>query len=409
MAAASREQAEILYRQAEGFVLRSERLYAPVHSAIQAAKGKRKTDVPRFTCLEGYRRINHHGGGRIQIFAADDRTGDGIIPTLGIIDEPHRLPDLRLYRVWSGKLRKRNGQLAAISTAGEPGSDFEQTRTRIRETATDKHRDGSFLRAATEQIVMHDWAVPEAEDPTDMEAVKRANPFSGITVESLTAKFESPTMTNHHWMRFVCNRPTHDANVWLGPDAAKIWSSIAAPFEFVDGAPTWVGIDAAITKDTTAVVWIQRDADGDYHARAKVWAPGIDQPVDLTDVMQFVRELDARYQLEAVSYDKRFFDVPAKMLEDEGIPVIEVPQTVEHMTPAIGGLYELIKQGKMHHDGDETLTMHVLNAVPRYNERGFTLQKAKSRGKIDACIALALAVERALRTETSSGSLFAWA
>ena len=69
-----------------------EMLHSSVHSSFQAAKGKRKTDVPRFTCLEGYRRINHHTGGRIQVFAADDRTGDGIIPTLGIIDEPHRLP-----------------------------------------------------------------------------------------------------------------------------------------------------------------------------------------------------------------------------------------------------------------------------------------------------------------------------
>jgi phage terminase large subunit-like protein len=149
VAAASREQAEILYRQAEGFVLRSEMLHRPVHSIIQAAKGKRKTDVPRFLCLEGYRRINHHAGGRIQVFAADDRTGDGIIPTLGIIDEPHRLRDLSLYRTWAGKIAKRDGQLATISTSGEPGSDFEETRERIREAATERKADGSFTRYAT--------------------------------------------------------------------------------------------------------------------------------------------------------------------------------------------------------------------------------------------------------------------
>lgn len=64
VAASSREQAEIMYRQAEGFVLRSPRLYEPVHSEIQAAKGKQKVEVPRFVCLEGYRRVNHFGGGR---------------------------------------------------------------------------------------------------------------------------------------------------------------------------------------------------------------------------------------------------------------------------------------------------------------------------------------------------------
>ena len=142
VAAASREQAEILYRQAEGFVIRSDRLHELVHSPIQEAKGKRKTDVPRFTCLEGYRRINHHAGGRIQVFAADDRTGDGILPTLAIIDEPHRLRDLSLYRTWAGKIAKREGQIVAISTRGEPGSEFEETLNRIRERATERTDQG---------------------------------------------------------------------------------------------------------------------------------------------------------------------------------------------------------------------------------------------------------------------------
>ena len=43
-----------------------------------------------------------------------------------------------------------------------------------------------------------------------------------------------------------------------------------------------------------------------------------------------------------------------------------------------------------------TLAEQVLNAVPRFNERGFTLQKGKSRGRIDACIALGLACDQAL-------------
>jgi hypothetical protein len=53
--------------------------------------------------------------------------------------------------------------------------------------------------------------------------------------------------------------------------------------------------------------------------------------------------------------------------------------------------------------------MHVLNAVPRYNERGFTLQKSKSRGRIDGAIALALACDRAIHTEPVYEPSFAWA
>jgi phage terminase large subunit-like protein len=45
-----------------------------------------------FRCLEGYRRIRCDAmGSRIQVFASDDRTGDGVIPGgIAILDELHR-------------------------------------------------------------------------------------------------------------------------------------------------------------------------------------------------------------------------------------------------------------------------------------------------------------------------------
>jgi len=409
VAAASREQAEILYRQAEGFVLRSEMLHRPAHSAIAAAKGKRKTDVPRFLCLEGYRRINHHAGGRIQVFAADDRTGDGIIPTLGLIDEPHRLPNLSLYRTWTGKLQKRDGQIAAISTSGEPGSDFEQTLQRIREQATEVTRKGSFTRYAAKRLVLHEWALAPGADPEDMKAVKAANPFSGITVKMLAEKYKSPTMTRHHWLRFVCNRPTRDLDSWLGANGEALWLALKDPWDFEDHAPTWVGVDVGLKRDSTAVVAVQKREDGRLHATCKLWLPKPDEPVDVTDVMGYLRDLSDRYAVQAISFDPRFFDVPAKMLEDEGLPVIEIPQSLERMTPAIGNLYELIKKGGLTHDGDEPFAQQILNGVARVNERGFTLAKGKSRGRIDAAVALALAIDRVHNEEAASAPMFAWA
>lgn len=412
VAAASREQAEILYRQAEGFVLRSEPLYRPVHSAIQAAKGKRKTDVPRFLCLEGYRRINHHAGGRIQVFAADDRTGDGIIPTLGIIDEPHRLRDLSLYRTWAGKIAKRDGQIAAISTSGEPGSDFEETRERIREAATDTKRHGSFARYASPRMILHEWAVADTDDVSDIPAVKKANPFSGITEAMLAEKFASPTMTMHHWLRFVCNRPTQDDDTWLGPDGAKLWEDLTEPYELREGARSWVGVDVALKHDTTAVVIMQPRDDtpaGEpvrYHAVCRLFVPSDDKPIDVTNVMQYIRELAGKYDVEAISYDPRFFDVPAKMLEDEGLALFEVPQDTGRMTMAYGFLYEALQRRRVTHDDDRPFGHQVLSAVPRFSDRGFTLAKGKSRGKIDAAVALALAYDQALRHEAEEPSVY---
>ena len=413
VAAASKEQAEIMYRQAEGFVLRSPRMYQIVHSDLQAIKGKQKTEVPAFQCLEGYRRINHYQGGRIQIFAADDRTGDGVIPTLGIIDEPHRQRDLSLYRTWSGKLLKRDGQIAAISTSGEPGSDFELTRRRILDSADTRKRKGAHTRVTTKRVILHDWSLPEGADADDIRAVKRANPLKAITVPMLREKRESPTMTMHHWLRFVCNRPTMDTDTWLGPDAVAIWGGLTNPSGFEAGAPTWIGVDIALKRDTSAVVAVQRrtlERDGEavegHHAKCRIWAPVPGLPVDTTDIMQHLREMAALYDVQAISFDPRFFDVPAKYLEDEGLPMVEYPQSVERMTVAIGGLYEAIMASQLTHDADELFEQHILNAVPRFNDRGFTLTKSRSRGHIDAAIALSLAIERAQRQAEPTPSVY---
>jgi phage terminase large subunit-like protein len=177
--------------------------------------------------------------------------------------------------------------------------------------------------------------------------------------------------------------------------------------DLVDGAPTWMGVDVAIKHDTSSVVAIQGRDDGRVHAVNRVWAPSDGKPVDVTDVMQYLRDAAARYDVQAISYDPRFFDVPAKFLGDEGLTMVEVPQSLERMTMACGGLYEAIRSRQVTHDGDPVFAQHVINAVARYNDRGFTLAKSKSRGHIDSVIALALAYDRYQRQDVSSWDVMA--
>jgi phage terminase large subunit-like protein len=75
------------------------------------------------------------------------------------------------------------------------------------------------------------------------------------------------------------------------------------------------------------------------------------------------------------------------------------PVSDKRVMGGCGGLYELILNGQLTHDGDEVFATQVLNAVPRFNEHGFVLTKSKSRGKIDAAIALALAYDRVQLSE----------
>jgi phage terminase large subunit-like protein len=181
-----------MYRQAEGFVLRT--------------PGMRD----RFKCQEGYRRIKClRTGGRLAGVRGGRPDGDGIIPGgIALVDELHRHRDLRLYRVWVGKLVKRGAQIVTISTAGEPASEFEETRERIQQTATTSSGDGCHVRAAARTSSCTTSGCRSAKLADDMEVVAEANPRADITAEVLRKKRESPTMTDEHWLRFVCNIAT---------------------------------------------------------------------------------------------------------------------------------------------------------------------------------------------------------
>ena len=155
LAASARDQARIMYRQMKGFVDRS-KLKLPHRSWW-------------VDCFDGYRQIHLRKpgatkrgevAGLTEVHAADAGTADGVIPfPFAFLDELHRHKDLALHRTWSGKLQKRGAQLIVISTAGEPGHDFELTREKIQREALDKCRDGAFGRYETERIVLHDWSV----------------------------------------------------------------------------------------------------------------------------------------------------------------------------------------------------------------------------------------------------------
>jgi phage terminase large subunit-like protein len=112
-----------------------------------------------------------------------------VIPfPFAFLDELHRHKDLSLHRTWAGKLDKRGAQLIVISTAGEPGSDFEVTRERIRSEANDVKLDGAFGRFASDRVCLHEYMVRDESRILDAAAVKEANPLLAITPARLEAK-----------------------------------------------------------------------------------------------------------------------------------------------------------------------------------------------------------------------------
>jgi phage terminase large subunit-like protein len=355
--ASSRDQARILYMQATGFVRRTPRL-----DRI-------------FRCYDGYRRIVHRTNrAMIEVFANDDRTGDGVIPTLALIDELHRHRDLSLYATWSGKLGKRNGQLITISTAGEPGSEFEQTRERIRQQATQFTRRGPFVRAVSESVLLHEWAVPEAANADDVKVVKKANPLRAITVASLRAKRDKPTMTMAHWRRFTCNLPTR-------ADSAAIsvaeWEGARTDDAIPEGEPVWLGIDFGWLYDTTALVplW-KRDENWVLLGAATILVPPRNgQQLDPRKVERALLAIHERNPVHTIVLDTSFGAgvMESFIRENLGSTVISRGQTMPQQVEEYERFMEGLRAGWLHHTGDAGLTSHAMNAVARVNRLGATV------------------------------------
>lgn len=350
LGAASRDQCGVLLGQAAGFVYRTPGLHRV-----------------RFRVFEGYRRIEAlRSGGRIQVYAADDRTGDGVIPGgIVLLDELHRQRDLALYRTWRGKLGKRGAKLAVISTAGEPETEFELARERALREATEVTGDGFHTRAASPEMVLHDYSVPVGADVEDMAVVKRANPFTGVTVQQLETKRRSPGMTVAHWRRFVCNQATRTEASAIGQAE---WARLGGA-ELEEGQPVWVGADFGWKWDTTALVplWMPNLERRIFGAPKIVTPPRDGSSTPPEDVQDAFLRIHERNPIHTVVMDENAGGAQmAAWLEAEvGARVIAHSQAHGPMALAYERFMEAVREAWIGHTGDPEFARHVLNAIAK--------------------------------------------
>lgn len=273
---------------------------------------------------------------------------------------------------------------------GTPGLDKEKSALWARRQAwLDGNRPEGFS--------FTEFSAPDDADPYDESTWRTACPALDAGYQAIDAlRVAIATTPLSHFQIFHLGQWVDGTDCWLGEDGRTVWGALQSDYELTAGATTYVGIDAGHKRDTFAIVYGQQRPDGKLHTKAKIFTPTKDTPVDIADAMRFLRELDNLYDLAACAYDPRLFEIPGQMLADEGLPMVEFPQSLERMTPAYVALYEAIVNGDISHDGDEHYTRQILNAVPRHNERGFLLSKNKSRGKIDAAPALAMCFDRYL-------------
>ena len=324
-----------------------------------------------------------------RVLSSDAKLQQGLNPSTVVFDELHVQPNAELWDALTlGSGARRDPQIVAITTAGFDMSSIcgllYGYGQKVCRGEIDDETFGFWWWEAAEGCDLADrgaWleANPNlAEgllDPEDMELAVRQT--SEVSVRRYRL---------NQWVRTA-------ADSWL-PQGA--WELCRGDSNLVDGAPTWIGVDMALKRDTTAAVAVQH-VDGKIHTQAKIWLPdgGV---MDVAAVESHLLEMSQRYDVQEVAYDPAFFQRSAEALSEQGMPMVEFPQSPQRMIPACGHLYEMIVNQRLVHDGSPVFSDQVLSAAQRVKDNGWTLSKGKSKRKIDAVIALAMAVDRATMT-----------
>ena len=384
IAAAARDQAMWIFDQARGFVQRSPGLQAQ----LRVLRGYREIRRRHPDCPENPKEMF----GLLKVLAADEDTADGVIPTLALVDELHRHKRSELYGVFMDGLGPRNGRMITISTAGSSeDSPLGLLRKKAHELPgfrRDHVAKYNYAKSENGAFVLHEWCLDPTDDVDDIKVVLKANPASWHTEEALRRRYDSPSMTPWQWRRFACGIWTEGEEPWIDP---QMWDRLADPaMEIVEGADVWLAVDIGVRHDTTAVAVAERQG-GRLAVRTIVLEPPRAGALPLEAVEALIRRLCEEFRVQGVVYDPWSFRRSAELLEDEGLPMLEFPQSSERMANASENLYRLIETGELVHDGDPVLRAHVMGGVTKETERGWRLVKdPRSRRPIDALVAVAM-------------------
>lgn len=411
IAAASRDQARILFKQAAGLVHRSE-----LESIFDVKPGYGEIRLTE----DGPHRV----GARIRVLAADSSTADGVIPTLALVDELHRHPSADLYGVFRDGLGPRNGKIVTISTAG---ASLESPLGVLRSKAQllpSFRREGAYSHAASEDgaFVFHEWSLEQDADTSDLELVKQANPAPWHTLASLRERLESPSTTPGQWARFACGIWVEGEDLFISPQE---WDACDEPLPALDGMECYGGLDLSATTDTTAFSlifpvdgkvlvksysFLPKDDLAKRIARDRApydeWAKTEDliltpgNVVDYAFVKKTVLDAATKYKIRELGYDRWNASQLVSELQDEGINMVPVGQGFQSLSQPMQELRRLVLARKLIHGANPILRRHILSMAVVSDPAGNTKPaKNRSIGRIDAAAALITALGVSVRAE----------
>lgn len=252
-----------------------------------------------------------------------------------------------------------------------------------------------FERGLRGDLFLYWLGAQEGDRLDDFDVWRRANPAPYLTRKHFERQLKrNPAAV---FARLHLNLWTETQQLWLPRD---VWQRCKGPVEFELGERVWLGVDIGLRHDTSAVVMVAlrrgKDAKGrvtrKYIVKAYIFDPAeLGGEVALGPVEQLIRALAKQYTVVECRYDEHFFHRSASDLADD-VRMVNVPMGNARVVPMSQLVYDAVVDGELVHNGDAAFTKQVLAAAVRETERGWRVSKAKSQARIDALMALLLAM-----------------
>ncbi len=371
-AANTREQARLLFREARRMVLAS--------------------PILRDMCTVLRDRITCHAtGGTFITVSADAGLQQGLNPTFVVMDEYAQAKNSDLFDALTlGSAQRNQPMFLVISTAGPyPDGPFAKLIEYGFRVDSGEADDPAFYSK---------WfgvQPGEEVDHTDPDVWERCNPSWSIMNHADFASSVKRTPEANYRM-YRLNQFVRGGSAWL-PHGA--WDKRARPdIRLQAGDEIVVGLDSAWRNDSTAIVGVRLS---DLHVeRLGHWEADPNDPhwrTPIYEVMERVRQVCRKYTVREVAFDPAWFSVQAQMLDDEGLPLVEFPNSIARMVPATQAAYTAIVDGLITHAGQPELTRHLGNCVLKSDSRGerITKETPTSKRHIDLAVAFVMALHRA--------------
>lgn len=363
----------------------------------------------------------------LKVLSGNPTNKDGLNISGAVIDELHAHKTRDLYDVLKTATGSREQPMLFIcTTAGRErrGICWELHEHALRVRAGDI-RDEQFLPVV--------YSADEADDWKSEKTWKRVNPSYGVSLRQEYMKQQAGRAASTPGFEPTFRR--YHLNVW-GQEEKRFfhmpaWDTCALPVnpEAIRKAelPCYVGLDLSKRTDLTAAVAIFARLDGGFDVLPQFWVPkdNIERraladkvpyptwvqqgyitatPGNVTDydvIEAHLAKWHEQFQIKQLAIDPwGSHQLGTRLANQHGIEVVEVPQTLKHMSEPTKRLDQLVLQRKISHDGNPVLRWCASNVVvyvdPNENLRP---TKKKSTERIDGVVALINALSRAILAE----------